>query len=162
MRILLENRYGLRPRYVPGLAAEESDDACLLIGDLALEENERRRFPYSYDLGTLWQEWQGLPFVFGAWIISKDALAPSLRPTLNRYMARLEDGIQEFRKDPAKALDVWFSKYPVRLPRPIVEDYFSVIDYRFTDERKESLAIFFKLAAQMGLVESAPSIEFLQ
>ena len=162
LRILLENRYGLRPKYVPGLAAEESDDACLLIGDLALEENERRRFPYSYDLGTLWQEWQGLPFVFGAWIISKDALAPSLRPTLNRYMARLEDGIQEFRKDPAKALDVWFSKYPVRLPRPIVEDYFSVIDYRFTDERKESLAIFFKLAAQMGLVESAPTIEFLQ
>ena len=42
LRILLENRYGLKPEYVPGLAAESTDDACLLIGDLALEENERR------------------------------------------------------------------------------------------------------------------------
>jgi chorismate dehydratase len=162
LRILLENRYGLSPEYVPGLAAEESDDACLLIGNLALEENERHRFAYSYDLGTLWQKWQGLPFVFGAWIISKEALSPGLRPTLECYMEHLEKGIQEFRRDPAKALDVWLSKYPVSLPRPIVEDYFSVLDYRFTDERKESLAIFFKLAAQMGLVESAPPIEFLQ
>ena len=73
LRILLEMRYGLKPAYVQGLAAEDGDDACLLIGDLALEENERGRFEFSYDLGSLWQEWQGLPFVFGAWIISKAA-----------------------------------------------------------------------------------------
>ena len=162
LRILLENRYGLRPEYVSGLAAESSDDACLLIGDLALEENERHRFFYSYDLGTLWQEWQGLPFVFGAWLISKDALSASLRPILDDYMVRLESGIREFRKNPSQALDVWLAKYPVNLPRPLVEDYFSVLDYHFTDERKQSLSLFFKLAAQMGLVESSPPIEFLE
>lgn len=161
LRILLENRYGLKPEYEPGLAAEASDDACLLIGDLALEENERHRFAYSYDLGTLWQEWQGLPFVFGAWLISKDALLPSLRPVLDNYMERLEKGILEFRQNPSQALDVWLEKYPVSLERPLIEDYFSVLDYRFTDERKQSLALFFKLAAQMGLVVSAPPIEFL-
>jgi len=162
LRILLENRYGLQPEYVSGLAAEAADDACLLIGDLALEENERRRFAYSYDLGTLWQEWQGLPFVFGAWLISKEALSPSLRPILDNYMKRLENGIREFRRDPSRALDLWLAKYPVNLPRPLVEDYFSVLDYRFTDERKQSLTLFFKLASQMGLVESAPPMEFLE
>jgi len=162
LRILLENRYGLRPEYIPGLAAEESDDACLLIGDLALEENERHRFAFSYDLGTLWRDWHGLPFVFGAWIISKNALAPCLRPLLDDYMERLETGIREFRQNPSHALDIWLAKYPVNLPRSLVEDYFSVLDYRFTDERKQSLALFFKLAAQMGLVETAPSIEFLK
>ena len=160
LRILLENRYALRPDYVPGLAAEDSDDACLLIGDLALEENERHRFAFSYDLGTLWQEWHGLPFVFGAWLISKDALKPHLKPVLDDYMTRLETGIRQFRENPSKALDVWLARYPVGLPRPLVEDYFNVLDYRFTDERKQSLALFFKLAAQMGLVESAPPMEF--
>ena len=77
-------------------------------------------------------------------------------------MDRLEIGIREFRKNPSQALDVWLAKYPVSLPRPLIEDYFSVLDYRFTDERKQSLAIFFKLASQMGLVESAPPIEFLE
>ena len=162
LRILLENCYALRPDYVPGLAAEDSDDACLLIGDLALEENERHRFAFSYDLGRLWQEWHGLPFVFGAWLISKDALQPHLKPVLDDYMTRLETGIRQFRENPSKALDVWLARYPVGLPRPLVEDYFNVLDYRFTDERKQSLALFFKLAAQMGLVESAPPMEFLK
>ena len=162
LKILLEKRYGLRPEYVPGFAAESTDDACLLIGDLALEENERHRFAFGYDLGSLWQEWQGLPFVFGAWVISKDALQPRLKPVLDDYMVRLETGIREFRKNPPMALDLWLKKYPVHLPRPLIEDYFSVLDYRFTDERKQSLALFFKLAAEMGLVESSPPIEFLE
>ena len=162
LKILLEKRYGLRPEYVPGFAAESTDDACLLIGDLALEENERHRFAFGYDLGSLWQEWQGLPFVFGAWVISKDALQPRLKPVLDDYMVRLETGIREFRKNPSVALDLWLKKYPVNLPRPLIEDYFSVLDYRFTDERKQSLALFFKLAAEMGLVESNPPIEFLE
>ena len=162
LKILLENRYGLQPEYVPGFAAEPTDDACLLIGDLALEENERHRFAFSYDLGSLWQEWQGLPFVFGAWVISKEALQPRLKHALDSYMERLENGIREFRKNPSMALDLWLKKYPVHLPRPLIEDYFSVLDYRFTDERKQSLALFFKLAAEMGLVESNPPIEFLE
>ena len=161
LRILLENRYGLKPEYVSGLAAEDADDACLLIGDLALEENERHRFAFSYDLGSLWQEWHGLPFVFGAWVIAKEALSPSLRPVLDNYMEQLENSIRVFRQNPSQALDVWLKKYPVNLNRPLIEDYFSVLDYRFTDERKQSLALFFKLASQMGLVESAPPIEFL-
>ena len=161
LRILLENRYGLTPEYVSGIAAEATDDACLLIGDLALEENERHRFAYNYDLGSLWQEWQGLPFVFGAWLISKEALQPRLKPVLDDYMNHLENGIREFRQNPSQALDVWLEKYPVHLPRPLIEDYFSVLDYRFTDERKQSLTLFFELAAQMGLVESSPPIEYL-
>jgi Putative periplasminc binding protein (DUF178). len=57
-----------------------------VIGDQALEENERHRFAFGYDLGTLWQAWQGVPFVFGAWVISKVALGPDCRPTVERYM----------------------------------------------------------------------------
>lgn len=161
LRILLEMRYGVSPFYCEGLSAEASDDACLLIGDLALEENARGRFPYSYDLGTLWQEWQGLPFVFGAWVISKVALAPQLRPLLESYLRQTEAGIESFRADVSGALDRWLARYPVDLPRGVLEDYYRVLDYRFTDERKESLSLFFELAARKGIVESAPKLEFL-
>lgn len=161
LRILLENRYGLHPEYVPGFAAEKFDDACLLIGDLALEENERHRFKYDYDLGTLWQNWHGLPFVFGAWIISKAALKGDLRKTLENYMEATERGIARFRENPSLALDRWLSKYPVALPRPVVEDYYKVLDYRFTDERKESLKLFFEYAARLGMVDSVHTLEFM-
>ncbi len=161
LRILLEQRYGLSPEYIDGLAAEDGDDACLLIGDLALEENERSRFAYKYDLGSLWQDWHGLPFVFGAWIIAKEALSPELGPVLENYMECTEKSIEKFRNDVPGSLNRWLAKYPVKLPRPVVEDYYRVLDYRFTDERKKSLALFYDFAARMGLVEKVPVLEFL-
>ena len=162
LKVLFEMRYGIRPQYMGGLVAEGSEDACLLIGDLALEENERGRFAYSYDLGALWQEWQGLPFVFGAWVISRDALHSPLRGTLDTYLEQTERSLESFRSDVSGALDRWLSKYPVNLPRTVVEDYYTALDYRFTDERKKSLTLFLELSCRLGLVESAPALEFLQ
>ena len=160
LRILLEMRYGVMPEYKDGLAAEASDDACLLIGDMALEENERNRFEYGYDLGSLWQEWQGLPFVFGAWVISK-AAAQNNRAGLERYMQLTEASIADFRANVSASLDRWLARYPVSLPRHVVEDYYKVIDYRFTSERKQSLSLFLSLAARMGLAQQNLPLEYL-
>ena len=160
LKILLQERFGLSPEYKSGPYAA-SDDACLLIGDQALEENERRRFAYDYDLGTLWQDWQHVPFVFGAWIIAKSALEPGLEQTLNRYLQATRESIERFRENPSKCLDRWLARYPVDLPRSVVENYYSSIDYRFTDERKRSLSLFFEHAASLGLIETAPKLEFL-
>ncbi len=161
LRILLEQRFGVRPEYADG-AYREGDDACLLIGDQALEENERHRFPYDYDLGTLWQEWQEVPFVFGAWIISKSALEESLVQTLKRYMEATRVSIERFRENPSRALDKWLARYPVNLSREVVENYYSALDYRFTDERKISLQRFFRQAREMNLIQEAPPLEFLK
>ncbi len=160
LRILLEERYGLCPEYLSG-AYEDSDEACLLIGDQALEENERHRFAFDYDLGSLWLDWQKLPFVFGAWIISKSALQPSLEKTLVNYMEATRRSVENFKADPKLALDKWLAKYPVNLPRSVIDDYYTALDYRFTDERKESLKLFFRYAQKMNLVKETPVLEFL-
>ena len=161
LKILLQERYQVKTQFAQGLAADPSDDACLLIGDLALEETERHRFPYSYDLGTLWQDWQGMPFVFGAWIIEKSALKPELRPVLESYLEETEKSLNAFRADPATALERWISRFPANLDKKTVLDYYKIIDYRFTDERKKSLETFFGYAEKLGLVEKAPPLEFL-
>lgn len=160
LKILMEQRYKVTAVYEGG-AYREGDVACLLIGDQALEENERRRFPYDYDLGSLWLEWQKVPFVFGAWLISKMALEPELRPTLERYLQDTKTSVEKFRANPAAALDKWLAKYPVNLPRAVVDDYYSALDYCFTDERKKSLELFYKCASAQGLIGEAPAMEFL-
>jgi chorismate dehydratase len=161
LRILLEDRFSLKPDYVCGGSVSLSDDACLLIGDQALEENERHRFAFGYDLGTLWQAWQGVPFVFGAWVISKSALVPESRPVVERYMELTQESIAKFREDKAGALDRWLARYPVNLPRPVVDEYYNALDYRFTDQRKESLKLFFEYAFRRGVVPEVPKLEFL-
>ena len=159
LKILLEERYGLKPLYGVG-AFEDGDDACLLIGDQALEENERHRFAYDYDLGALWQDWQNVPFVFGAWIISKEALEPHLKATLVNYLQATRRSIESFRENPSGALDKWLARYPVKLPRSIVEKYYDALDYRFTEERKRSLSLFFEHAAGLGLIRDVPPLSF--
>ena len=131
LKILMRERFDVEPVYGVG-AYEPSDDACLLIGDQALEENERHRFAFDYDLGSLWQDWQGVPFVFGAWIVSKSALQPELRDTLKMYLQATRESIESFRTN-----------------------------YRFTEERKRSLSLFFEHAAGLGLIREAPPLEFL-
>ena len=160
LKILLEERFGVKPVYASG-NYEPSDDACLLIGDQALEENERHRFAYDYDLGALWQDWQHVPFVFGAWIVSRDALQGNLEPVLMRYLEETRASVDHFFANPSKALDRWLARYPVDLPRSVVENYYLALDYRFTDERKRSLTLFFEHAAALGLIPFAPTLEFL-
>ena len=161
LRILLEDRFSLKPVYAYGGPVIPEDDACLLIGDQALEENERHRFVFSYDLGTLWQAWQGVPFVFGAWVISKSALGLETRPVVERYMELTQKSIAKFRDDKTAALDRWLARYPVNLPRPVVDEYYNALDYRFTDQRKESLKLFFEYAFRRGVVPEVPRLEFL-
>ena len=161
LKILLQERFGVTPNYAAG-DYEPTDDACLLIGDRALEENERHRFAYDYDLGALWLDWQHVPFVFGAWIISKSALRPDLEQTLLNYLQATKKSVERFRENPSEALDRWLKQYPVDLPRAVVEKYYDAIDYRFTEDRKRSLSLFFEHAAALGLIPSAPKLEFLE
>lgn len=160
LKILLQERFNLRPNYKVG-AYEPADEACLIIGDLALEENERKRFAYSYDLGSLWQDWQGVPFVFGAWIVSKLALKSDLQQTLQLYMQRTTENVQTFSKTLDSSVAKWIKRYPVNLPLEVIRNYFSSLDYSFTDERKYSLSLFFEHAKSLKLIEQVPKLEFL-
>ena len=56
---------------VLGVKLEEREDgeARLLIGDEALGEWRRRKGSGVTDLGKVWWDWVGKPFVFGVWAV---------------------------------------------------------------------------------------------
>jgi chorismate dehydratase len=89
--LLFRHVWRSRPQFVPGDAevsdvarfGDEEHEARLVIGDAALVLAEReagRAYPYAYDLGLVWKQWTGLPFVFAVWVAQRatpvaDALA---------------------------------------------------------------------------------------
>ncbi|GAA3287308.1 menaquinone biosynthesis protein [Dactylosporangium vinaceum] len=81
-QLLLHERIGVRPQYFtaePDLDAMLRDaPAAVVIGDVALRaaltEAERLRL-HVYDLGAMWREWTGLPFVFAVFAARRDFLA---------------------------------------------------------------------------------------
>jgi chorismate dehydratase len=72
-RVLLEHYWKLSPQLV-----DTKEDfrhlikgrtAGLVIGDRAFEQ--RKISPFLYDLGSAWNNFTGLPFVFAAWVANK-------------------------------------------------------------------------------------------
>lgn len=61
-------------------------DLVLLIGDNAHEADPGER--EIWDLGKAWRDWTGLPFVFGLWVLHKDADPDAVLPALHAAQAR--------------------------------------------------------------------------
>ena len=73
LRILVAEIYGNQPDLVTVTPIAENPflqyPSALIIGDRALQVDEKDL--YVYDLGTMWHELTGLPFVFAAWVLSR-------------------------------------------------------------------------------------------
>lgn len=86
LQILLAERYGLSPRYLPAAPDLEpmlaEADAALLIGDLGYREYDRRL--YTLDLGEGWRDLTGLPFTYALWVGPEGGLTRPLAATLLR------------------------------------------------------------------------------
>jgi len=159
LKLLCNQFLGIKPRWVENNWGTEPCAARLLIGDQALQEDSFGAWAFRYDLASLWQQWQGLPFVFGMWIVHNSALQQPV--LLQEYREHLSESIMAFRAEPRLALEGWTKKYPTRIPMDTLLDYFEVVDYRFTEAHKESLAIFFRLCYQAGMIPEIPHLYFL-
>jgi chorismate dehydratase len=98
VRILLAERHGVFPRVEPlplDSSVESTDaDAVLLIGDRAIHLPQEP-FACTWDLGTEWTEWTGLPFVFAMWGTRTGTdlgdVAGALKAARDRGVARLPE-----------------------------------------------------------------------
>jgi chorismate dehydratase len=73
VRVLLEKYYHIRPRYV---SPDEPADAQVMIGDPAIAYRQAHPDERYLDLAQAWHSHTGLPFVFAAWAIRRDAPDP--------------------------------------------------------------------------------------
>jgi chorismate dehydratase len=151
VRLLSEERYGVRPHYVtaaPDLDAMLAEhDAALLIGDVALVEGQKRREiagrgkPYVFDLATEWRAWTGLPFVFAVWAaradrareISASGIMEALRESKRRGLSDLERIAAE-------------AAAQLGLPEDVCLLYLRLLDYDLGARDLEGLRRFFELA----------------
>lgn len=99
LELLFENVWRCAPRFVPGDAElsdvrrfeREEHDARLVIGDAALLLGAGApgapQYTYVYDLGAIWKEWTGLPFVFAVWVALRST---PVKPALAVHAALIE------------------------------------------------------------------------
>ncbi|MEW6490858.1 MAG: menaquinone biosynthesis protein [Thermodesulfobacteriota bacterium] len=149
LRVLLEGRLGVRPRYV---APEDDPEAVLWIGDRALREARaggETRWPHAFDLGALWYEATGTPFVFALWICRRDAFHafPGAVRAFYRELVRARQ--RAYRSYPAYARR---SPEAAWMGEEALLAYWQTISYDLTAWHLEGLRLFAREAAALGLL----------
>ncbi|MFI9603148.1 menaquinone biosynthetic enzyme MqnA/MqnD family protein [Streptomyces sp. NPDC004069] len=145
-QLLLAERYGVTPDYYtcpPDLSLMMQEaEAAVLIGDAALRANLHDGPRYGldvHDLGQLWKEWTGLPFVFAIWAARRDYA--EREPLITRkvheaFLASRDLSLEEVGKAAEQAAR-WEA-----FDQEVLEQYFTTLDFSFGDPQVAAVAEF--------------------
>jgi len=156
LELLFENVWRAKPRFVPGDAevsdvveAEDSEaDARLVIGDaaLVLGSNHRQRFPHVYDLGQMWKEWTGQPFVFAVWVAQRSTNVKEALVAHASLIASRDWGLKhlpELAEQAHRATGV---------ARQVCDVYLSGLDYGLSYPHIAGLTEFYRRLVERGRI----------
>ncbi|GGX62716.1 menaquinone biosynthetic enzyme MqnA/MqnD family protein [Streptomyces minutiscleroticus] len=157
-QLLLAERIGVRPSYYTcppdlGLMMQEAD-AAVLIGDAALRASLHDAPKYGldvHDLGAMWKEWTGLPFVFAVWAARRDYLErePEVVHKVHRAFLDSRDlSLEEVGKVAEQAAR-WEP-----FDAEVLERYFTTLDFRFGGPQLGAVAEF---ARRVGPTSGFPA-----
>ena len=162
LRMLLRDYANVSPTFVTGNATTAAGcatppDALLAIGDEALAFRGTPLYPHMWDLGEVWRQWTGLPFVFGVWIADRafasqpqGAMHPAriLRASLEAGMASL-DGILDIAE-----------KHCALSREELTRYYTQALRYAFGEEEQAGLRLFYQRLADSGEIPRTPELVF--
>lgn len=159
LKIILKKRYGLANEFLhTSLSLQDalqSFSALLLIGDAALKEGMASRGLHVYDLGELWHEFTGFPFVFALWIVTREAAE-----TKNQEIRALGDRLLEAKRIAYDSYEeiAAVSSETEWITRETLVDYWRTISYDLTSLHMEGVRLFFKMAADLELLPFSPEL----
>jgi chorismate dehydratase len=150
IKIILEEFYKVTPSYRGDDEGElEGVDVCavLAIGDEALRLKQQGHYPFCLDLGQVWQQHTGLPFVFALWTVRTDFCeknSPMVREIYRELLACIEEGKEDLRSI--------CSLVAPRIPMEVDScyQYLHGIEYDFGPEKKKGLELFFDFLIKRG------------
>jgi chorismate dehydratase len=143
-------------------------DAGLLIGDPALQVDRSRYL--SLDLAEEWIRYTGKPFVFAFWAVRENALRGDSRPRLSAWpsdtapdLATIFQQSRDHGLEPANLASIAREWAPrLGLSEADVLSYLTEnIYYRLDAPCLEGLRLFYRYAAEIGALPSAPETRFL-
>lgn len=166
LRVVMADYFRVAPHYVaaPGsireaLDAGEDPPAVLAIGDEALSLRSDPRFPHQVDLGEIWRDWTGLPFVFGVWVARREAWQADREAV--RHGADL---LRRAKEAGVAAIDQVVSLASLAhtgMTRPQLRNYFDHLSYDLGAPEQAGLSRFFARLAEHGIINRAPELEIL-
>jgi chorismate dehydratase len=157
LRIILELFHGVSPDFMLYEQGTEDPyeraDAVLTIGDLALQRAAAPSLPHAYDLGEVWYQQTGLPFVFALWQVN-------FQKRLEHDLGTLYDILQESKAYGLARLQELADGHAERFgmtPDALVR-YWRTFSYDLGPDEQRGLLTYYGYAAEVGVIDSVPEL----
>lgn len=163
LKIILKQAYGVEPVYsVSPLSLADGvldgADAALFIGDDALfAYHNRRDGLLYYDLGAEWRKLTGGAMVYALWVANRGFAArrPNLLQVVyDKVRAGFAYGLAHLKAAAAARAG------STPLTDGQVVHYIGLLDYRLDEPHRQALTNYYRLAAELGLIPSVPTLDF--
>ncbi|MFH0727443.1 MAG: menaquinone biosynthesis protein [Pseudomonadota bacterium] len=163
IRLVLKMRH-VSPAYETGKILKPEDipedfSAALVIGDTSLRENWHAAFPHVWDLGDLWSELTGLPFVFAVWAVRK-SFAKAHPETVATVLTLLKESrrigllhLEEVATSAAARL---------RVKKSVCDKYFGNFCFSLRPPQLKGLTAFFHHLHEEGFFSEPIALSFFQ
>jgi chorismate dehydratase len=158
VHVLCRKAFGIRPSLEPSGPGLDSMlarcDAALLIGDGALLIESRTGGPDGFekiDLGQVWTETTGLPFVYAFWAGRPGIVTPgdvgALQRARDAGVAHADEIAGDYFTDPRqKELGAAYLRHNIK--------------YRLGAAERAGLELFYRYAQEVGVVERTAELRF--
>jgi chorismate dehydratase len=157
LELLCRDVWQVRPKFAEARAEAQDleslatlpHEAVLVIGDAALKLGAAGTYEHQYDLGEEWKRWTGQPFVFAVWAATRVASPAAVRRSHGVLLASRAWGLEhlgEISRDAARATG---------LPVAACRDYFTGLDYAFTQKHIAGLTDFLRRAGAPQYIQVA-------
>jgi chorismate dehydratase len=161
LKILLKKIYNYSNTFVETVESLEDGlkkyHAYLLIGDEALNANINKNGLFVYDLGELWYNLTGKPFVFALWIVRKESVS-SQKGLITQFYKDLLSSKKEAYKNLvniANDVNLYNNIGSERLIR-----YWQTISYDLTKKHIEGLLEFYNYSKIETIMKKVPELNF--
>ena len=132
-------------------------DAVMVIGDAALTQPWEKRFSYRFDLGKIWYEMTGLPFVFALWVVRKSFamkhpdMVEAAHDLLLSSMTKGYENIEEIVQDGQQKLG---------LSHDLIKKYYELLSCDLDPLKVKAMGMFFDSLYDQGILNQKAQINF--
>jgi len=154
LRLLCQEVWKVKARFAEARAEAQDletlktlpHDAVLVIGDPALLLQSRNVYRFRYDLGSVWKDWTGLPFVFAVWAARRGGPAQKVREIHQALLSSRDWGLENLPELATQASE------RTGIGEAECLEYLSGLDYALTYRHLEGLTSFLRRLAARGMV----------
>ncbi|OGW51953.1 MAG: hypothetical protein A2Z50_01805 [Nitrospirae bacterium RBG_19FT_COMBO_42_15] len=161
LKILLKRLYGYSNTFIDTEERLEEGlkkyPAYLLIGDEALNENINKNGLFVYDLGELWYNLTGKPFVYALWLVRKESVSSQKGLIIQFYKDLLSSRNEAYKNlvNIANDVNLYNNIGSERLIR-----YWQTISYDLTKKHIEGLLEFYNYSKVENIIKKVPELNF--